>query len=136
MYHCALFLFNFIIIIIIAIIFNKNYFPIQVPSHVLMGIPHSASFSPLSPLGEACSRRDLTAIHEVLENVGYKDDEGVANEVLYMFQMIMIHSLGSFFFIFLFACLALSKFNFYFLQSFLGLAGIGEILKMLAWSYY
>lgn len=86
--------------IIIAIIFNKNHFPIQVPSHVLMGIPHSASFSPLSPLGEACSRRDLTAIHEVLENVGYKDDEGVANEVLYMFQMIMIHSLGSFFFLF------------------------------------
>ncbi|XP_050249655.1 serine/threonine-protein kinase BSK3-like [Quercus robur] len=57
----------------------------EVPSHVLMGIPHSASFSPLSPLGEACSRRDLTAIHEVLENVGYKDDEGVANEL--SFQM-------------------------------------------------
>lgn len=36
---------------------------------------------PLTPLGEACSRRDLTAIHEMLETVGYKDDEGVANEV-------------------------------------------------------
>ncbi|GKU88175.1 hypothetical protein SLEP1_g2470 [Rubroshorea leprosula] len=57
----------------------------EVPSNVLMGIPHSASFSSLSPLGEACSRRDLTAIHEILENLGYKDDEGVANEL--SFQM-------------------------------------------------
>jgi hypothetical protein len=80
-----------IIIIIIIIALNKYYFPAQVPSHVLMGIPHGASFSPLSPLGEACSRRDLTAMQEVLEKVGYKDDEGVANEVLYIFQMIMNH---------------------------------------------
>ncbi|KAL5796210.1 hypothetical protein ACOSQ2_001030 [Xanthoceras sorbifolium] len=57
----------------------------EVPSHVLMGIPHSASLSPLSPFGEACSRRDLTAIHEVLENISYKDDEGVTNEL--SFQM-------------------------------------------------
>ncbi|KAK7274469.1 hypothetical protein RIF29_15560 [Crotalaria pallida] len=53
----------------------------EVPSHVLMGIPHSAAFASLSPLGEACSRKDLTAIHEVLENLGYKDDEGVTNEL-------------------------------------------------------
>ncbi|KAI8029806.1 Serine/threonine-protein kinase BSK5 [Camellia lanceoleosa] len=57
----------------------------EVPSHVLMDIPHeSASTTPtsvLTPLGEACSRVDLTAIHEILENAGYKDDEGVANEV-------------------------------------------------------
>ncbi|KAL5565647.1 hypothetical protein UlMin_028811 [Ulmus minor] len=57
----------------------------EVPSYVLMGIPHSASCSPLSPLGEACSRRDLTAIHEILETIGYKDDEGVTNEL--SFQM-------------------------------------------------
>ncbi|XP_019456338.1 PREDICTED: probable serine/threonine-protein kinase At5g41260 isoform X2 [Lupinus angustifolius] len=57
----------------------------EVPSHVLMGIPNSASFALLSPLGEACSRKDLTAIHEVLENLGYKDDEGVTNEL--SFQM-------------------------------------------------
>jgi len=49
-----------------------------------MGIQHSTTFASLSPLGEACSRKDLTAIHEVLENIGYKDDEGVANEVLYL----------------------------------------------------
>nr|KYP77054.1 putative serine/threonine-protein kinase At5g41260 [Cajanus cajan] len=57
----------------------------EVPSHVLMGIQHSTTFASLSPLGEACSRKDLTAIHEVLENIGYKDDEGVANEL--SFQM-------------------------------------------------
>lgn len=51
-----------------------------------MGIPHgngAAKQLQLSPLGEACSRLDLTAIHEILEKVGYKDDEGVANEVSY-----------------------------------------------------
>lgn len=53
----------------------------QIPSHVLMGIPHSASSLPLSAMGEACVRRDLTAIHEILETIGYKDDEGVTNEV-------------------------------------------------------
>lgn len=41
----------------------------------------STEMLPLTPLGEACSRMDLTAIHEILEKVGYKDDEGVANEV-------------------------------------------------------
>jgi BR-signaling kinase len=56
---------------------------VQVASHILMGIPHSASSSPLSPFGEACLRKDLTAIHEILDNIGYKDDQGVANEVLY-----------------------------------------------------
>ncbi|GKB57213.1 probable serine/threonine-protein kinase BSK3 [Tanacetum coccineum] len=35
----------------------------------------------LSPFGEACARMDLTAIHEMLENVGYKDDEGATNEL-------------------------------------------------------
>ncbi|ESQ42466.1 hypothetical protein EUTSA_v10013377mg [Eutrema salsugineum] len=57
----------------------------DVPSYVLMGIPHGAA-SPkettsLSPLGDACSRLDLTAIHSILEKVGYKDDEGIANEL-------------------------------------------------------
>ncbi|KAI3870122.1 hypothetical protein MKX03_021595 [Papaver bracteatum] len=57
----------------------------EVPSHVLMGIPYGATFTPLSPLAEACSRMDLTAVHEILENTGYKDDEGIANEL--SFQM-------------------------------------------------
>ncbi|KAE8681014.1 putative serine/threonine-protein kinase [Hibiscus syriacus] len=60
-----------------------------VPSHVLLGISHEAASSEqtilLSPLGEACSRMDLTAIHEILEKIGYKDDEGIANDL--SFQM-------------------------------------------------
>lgn len=49
-----------------------------------MGIPNpsATSVKTLTPLGEACSRLDLTAIHGILEKVGYKDDEGIANEVL------------------------------------------------------
>lgn len=58
---------------------------VQAPSYVLMGISHetASSTQPLSltPFGEACVRMDLTAIHEILEKNGYKDDEGVANEV-------------------------------------------------------
>lgn len=61
----------------------------EVPSYILMGIQQEtvspAETLPLTPLGEACSRMDLTAIHEILEKVGYKDDEGVANEL--SFQM-------------------------------------------------
>ncbi|MBA0761804.1 hypothetical protein Gotri_024395 [Gossypium trilobum] len=56
----------------------------KVPSHVLMGISHETTSlkhtMSLTPLGEACSRMDLTAIHEILEEIGYKDDEGTANE--------------------------------------------------------
>ncbi|KAK1289337.1 putative serine/threonine-protein kinase [Acorus calamus] len=61
----------------------------EVPSYVLMDIPHGAASSleklSLSPLGEACLRRDFTAMHEILEKTGYKDDEGMANEL--SFQM-------------------------------------------------
>lgn len=65
----------------------------QTPSYVLMGIPRGGASSiqqlHLSPLAEACSRKDLTAIHEILEKTGYKDDEGTANEVhfLYLFSL-------------------------------------------------
>ncbi|CAN1303929.1 Serine/threonine-protein kinase BSK6 [Linum perenne] len=47
----------------------------------------AASTEPLSltPFGEACLRMDLTAVHELLEKVGYKDDEGIANDL--SFQM-------------------------------------------------
>ncbi|TXG58727.1 hypothetical protein EZV62_016556 [Acer yangbiense] len=57
----------------------------EVPSHVLMGIAQETapSTQPLSltPFGEACMRLDLTAILEILEKIGYKDDEGIANEI-------------------------------------------------------
>lgn len=35
----------------------------------------------LSPLGKACARIDLTAVHEILLKTGYKDEEGAENEV-------------------------------------------------------
>lgn len=35
---------------------------------------------PLSAMGEACSRMDLTAIHQILVATHYRDDEGT-NEV-------------------------------------------------------
>ncbi|KAG9145117.1 hypothetical protein Leryth_008917 [Lithospermum erythrorhizon] len=57
----------------------------EVPSHELMGIKHGGQPVPLSPLGEACLRMDLTAIHEILEKLAYKDDEGSATEL--SFQM-------------------------------------------------
>ena len=59
-----------------------------------MGIPHGTASSKqtmlLTPLGEACSRMDLTAIHEIFEKIGYKDDEGIDNEVsnLYLLDLI------------------------------------------------
>lgn len=63
---------------------------LQVPSYVLMDIPHGdkSTLKSLSlvPLGEACFRMDLTAIHEILEDLGYKDDEGTDNEVC-MFEL-------------------------------------------------
>ena len=50
-----------------------------------MGISNEAAtetqISNLSPLGDACLRLDLTAIHEILEKIGYSGDEGVTDEV-------------------------------------------------------
>ena len=61
-------------------------YALQSPSYDLMDKPRGGAFTlqsmHLSPLAEACSRKDLTAIHEILESTGYKDDEGTANEVL------------------------------------------------------
>ncbi|KAL8150264.1 hypothetical protein V2J09_020072 [Rumex salicifolius] len=53
----------------------------EVPSHIMLGIkkqeetPPIPQF-PLSPMGEACSRLDLTAIHQILVMAHYRDDEG------------------------------------------------------------
>nr|GMD65254.1 probable serine/threonine-protein kinase At4g35230 [Ipomoea batatas] len=53
----------------------------EVPSHVMLGIPKHEEAPPtpqhpLSPMGDACSRMDLTAIHQILVMTHYKDDEG------------------------------------------------------------
>ncbi|CAL9197064.1 unnamed protein product [Musa hybrid cultivar] len=57
----------------------------EVPSYTLMGILSGPVTSKqtlkLSPFGEACARLDLIAIYEILEKVGYKDDEGIANDL-------------------------------------------------------
>ncbi|GMH20515.1 hypothetical protein Nepgr_022356 [Nepenthes gracilis] len=53
----------------------------DVPSYVIMGIPKHRDAPPtpqhpLSPIGDACARMDLTAIHQILVMTHYKDDEG------------------------------------------------------------
>lgn len=56
----------------------------EVASHVLMGLPKSAPVvvpTVLSPLGKACARMDLTAVHDILLKTGYKDEEGAENEL-------------------------------------------------------
>lgn len=48
-----------------------------------MGLTKSTVALPtmLSPLGKACARMDLTAVHDILLKTGYKDEEGAENEV-------------------------------------------------------
>ncbi|XP_016461054.2 serine/threonine-protein kinase BSK1 [Nicotiana tabacum] len=53
----------------------------EIPSYVMLGISKQeeappAPLRPLSPMGEACSRMDLTAIHQILVMTHYRDDEG------------------------------------------------------------
>ncbi|PSS19826.1 Serine/threonine-protein kinase [Actinidia chinensis var. chinensis] len=53
----------------------------DVPSYAMLGIPKQEEAPPtpqhpLSPMGDACSRMDLTAIHQILVMTHYKDDEG------------------------------------------------------------
>ncbi|KAF8410327.1 hypothetical protein HHK36_002854 [Tetracentron sinense] len=53
----------------------------KVPSYEILGIPKLEEAPPtpqhpLSPMGEACSRMDLTAIHQILVMTHYRDDEG------------------------------------------------------------
>ncbi|KAH0728302.1 hypothetical protein KY290_004004 [Solanum tuberosum] len=52
-------------------------------SHVLMGLTKTPVVLPtmLSPLGKACARMDLTAVHDILLKTGYKDEEGAENEL-------------------------------------------------------
>ncbi|PQQ10823.1 putative serine/threonine-protein kinase [Prunus yedoensis var. nudiflora] len=53
----------------------------DVPSYAMLGIPKHEEAPPtpqhpLSAMGDACSRMDLTAIHQILLMTHYKDDEG------------------------------------------------------------
>ncbi|KAL3380929.1 hypothetical protein AABB24_001201 [Solanum stoloniferum] len=55
----------------------------EAASHVLMGLTKTPVVLPtmLSPLGKACARMDLTAVHDILLKTGYKDEEGAENEL-------------------------------------------------------
>lgn len=55
----------------------------EVASYILMGLSKDTVTLPtiLSPIGKACARMDLTAVHDILLKTGYKDEEGAENEV-------------------------------------------------------
>jgi BR-signaling kinase len=66
----------------------------EVSSNILMGQQKPEAAAPaaaaaaavvvptvLSPLGKACARMDLTAVHEILLKTGYRDEEGAENEL-------------------------------------------------------
>ncbi|CAK9144866.1 unnamed protein product [Ilex paraguariensis] len=55
----------------------------EIASLVLMGLTKTPVVLPtmLSPLGKACARMDLTAVHDILLKTGYKDEEGAENEL-------------------------------------------------------
>ncbi|CAD6209418.1 unnamed protein product [Miscanthus lutarioriparius] len=74
--------------ILLDLLSGKRIPPSRVPSYEMLGIPKYEEEAPpppqpqhpLSPMGEACSRMDLTAIHQILVNTHYRDDEG-SNEL-------------------------------------------------------
>ncbi|KAJ6415592.1 hypothetical protein OIU84_004399 [Salix udensis] len=66
---------------------SKSVAPLQkqkeVASYILMGLSKGTVTLPtvLSPLGKACARMDLTAVHDILLKTGYRDEEGAENEL-------------------------------------------------------
>lgn len=56
-----------------------------------MGLPKTTVVLPtmLSPLGKACARMDLTAVHDILLKTGYKDEEGADNEVTSFVSLVV-----------------------------------------------
>ncbi|XP_058098493.1 serine/threonine-protein kinase BSK1-like isoform X2 [Magnolia sinica] len=67
--------------VLLDLLSGKHIPPTHVPSYVMLGIPKHEEAPPtpqhpLSPMGEACTRMDLTAIHQILVMTHYRDDEG------------------------------------------------------------
>ncbi|XP_057526117.1 serine/threonine-protein kinase BSK1-like isoform X2 [Amaranthus tricolor] len=69
--------------ILLDLLSGKHIPPSHVASLVMLGISKQEEAQapatpqrPLSPMGEACSRMDLTAIHQILVMTHYRDDEG------------------------------------------------------------
>lgn len=102
---CCTFVFQLLSLLFFFKIFiHIIFFPfIQVASHVLMGLTKTPAVLPLptmlSPLGKACARMDLTAIHDILLKTGYKDEEGAENEVcqitIFFFYKFRFNGLSS-----------------------------------------
>lgn len=59
-----------------------------------MGLSKTTAILPpvLSPLGKACARMDLTAVHDILLKTGYKDEEGAENEVSKSYLLFILFS--------------------------------------------
>lgn len=49
---------------------------------ITLGVQELDQNLPLSPLGEACAKGDINAIHDILESAGYMYDEGIVSEVI------------------------------------------------------
>ena len=72
----------------------------QVPSYVMLGIPKPVEEPqappipqrPLSAMGEACSRMDLTAIHQILFTTHYREDEwsNEVKEISALFSVVLL----------------------------------------------
>ncbi|CAN1295955.1 Serine/threonine-protein kinase BSK2 [Linum perenne] len=62
----------------------------EVSSLSLMGLSRTPVTLPtmLSPLGKACNRMDLSAVHEVLLKTGYREEEGAENEVCFTITVV------------------------------------------------
>ncbi|TYJ16673.1 hypothetical protein E1A91_A10G271100v1 [Gossypium mustelinum] len=61
----------------------------EVASNILMGLSKTPVVLPtmISPLGKACARMDLTAVHDILLKTGYKEEEGAENELVAMMSV-------------------------------------------------
>ncbi|XP_047339894.1 serine/threonine-protein kinase BSK5-like [Impatiens glandulifera] len=59
--------------------------PLQKETEVMLAPSRVTATPVLTPIAEAIANGDLSVIYEILQKVGYKDDDGVANEL--SFQM-------------------------------------------------
>ncbi|URE05568.1 serine threonine-protein kinase [Musa troglodytarum] len=71
--------------VLLDLLSGKRIPPTQTPSYVMLGIQKheeapATPQHPLSPMGEACTRIDLTAIHQILVMTHYNDDEATKEE--------------------------------------------------------
>ncbi|CAL9154325.1 unnamed protein product, partial [Musa hybrid cultivar] len=86
--------------VVLDLLSGKCIPPTHVPSYIMLGIEKReeappAPHQPLSPMGEACSRMDLIAIHQILVMTYYGVDE-LTNELSFQeWTQQMRHMQGS-----------------------------------------